>query len=392
MDKEKNYTVYMHINKENNKRYIGITRQNPKKRWDNGEGYKTQPFYNAIKEYGWDGFDHIILFEKLSYDEACKIEKDLIKKYKTNNKNYGYNVSEGGENVIKKYGKSLHTNKKVYQYSFSGCYIRYFNSLVEAVEFLNIENIHGTTNISSCARENGRNSSAYGYIWSYKYLGKKIKEYNLKESYTHNSIKVYQYDLDGNFIKEYNSIKDAANEMKTTGQSISDALDVEHRKSNNYQWRTHFFENGIEPFTKTPNRNINQKKKIVRISLDGKEFVFYDSIKDALEDLGGKKYNSCISDALLHNRKTAYGYRWLYYKEYLENNGKIEKYNEKHTQRNVYVYDINLNFLKEYKNLKELCENSIIDFNIKFSKSQVCDVCNKKKKSYKNYIFTYEKI
>ena len=41
----------MHI-APNNKRYIGITKQNPIKRWLYGKGYQKQDyFYNAILKY-----------------------------------------------------------------------------------------------------------------------------------------------------------------------------------------------------------------------------------------------------------------------------------------------------------------------------------------------------
>lgn len=38
-----NYTVYMHVNKANNKTYVGITSQNVQERWQNGLGYKKRP-------------------------------------------------------------------------------------------------------------------------------------------------------------------------------------------------------------------------------------------------------------------------------------------------------------------------------------------------------------
>ena len=65
------YSVYMHINKINGKKYIGITSQRPKSRWHNGKGYAQQRrFYSAIKSYGWDNFEHIILFNGLTKKEA----------------------------------------------------------------------------------------------------------------------------------------------------------------------------------------------------------------------------------------------------------------------------------------------------------------------------------
>ena len=96
------YTVYKHQNKINGKIYIGITMQNPEKRWgNNGVNYKTSPhFYAAIQKYGWDNFDHDILFENLTHDEACLKEQELIKYYDSMNREFGYNSTSGGDIFI----------------------------------------------------------------------------------------------------------------------------------------------------------------------------------------------------------------------------------------------------------------------------------------------------
>lgn len=93
---EKVYSVYVHINNnDNNKAYVGMSK-NAKRRWGNGKGYKGQEkFYNAIKKYGWDNFKHIILFKNLTLKEAWEKEKEYIKKYDSIYD--GYNVHEGGE-------------------------------------------------------------------------------------------------------------------------------------------------------------------------------------------------------------------------------------------------------------------------------------------------------
>ena len=93
------YCVYMHTT-PSGKRYIGITCQSLNQRWRNGEGYqRCVGFYRAIQKYGWDNIQHEILVENLSYEEAMETEKQYIAKYKTHDKRYGYNCTDGGEGV-----------------------------------------------------------------------------------------------------------------------------------------------------------------------------------------------------------------------------------------------------------------------------------------------------
>ena len=113
------YTVYKHQNKINGKVYIGITMQEPEKRWgNNGINYKTSPhFYAAIQKYGWNNFDHDILFENLTHDEACSKEQELIKLYNSMDREFGYNSTSGGDIFImseearKKLSHSMMGNK-----------------------------------------------------------------------------------------------------------------------------------------------------------------------------------------------------------------------------------------------------------------------------------------
>ena len=89
------YTVYRHVC-PNGKVYIGITSLPITQRWSHG--YKHNPhFFNAILKYGWDNIKHEILFTDLTKEEACKKEIELIAEYKSNQREFGYNKSSGGE-------------------------------------------------------------------------------------------------------------------------------------------------------------------------------------------------------------------------------------------------------------------------------------------------------
>ena len=124
------YTIYMHKNKINGKIYIGQTCQKPERRWNNGKRYKDCPvFNNAIQKYGWDNFEHIILFEGLSQNEANQKEIELIKQYNTTNRNFGYNCQLGGnDRSISEEGKEKIINSLKERWSDE--YKEYFSNLM----------------------------------------------------------------------------------------------------------------------------------------------------------------------------------------------------------------------------------------------------------------------
>ena len=106
----KKYIVYKHTT-PSGKVYIGITGNTVERRWQNGRNYKSNKhFTNAIKKYGWDNIKHEILSDNLTKEQAEEKEILLIKKYKSNNMNYGYNVENGGNATGK---LSEETKKKI---------------------------------------------------------------------------------------------------------------------------------------------------------------------------------------------------------------------------------------------------------------------------------------
>lgn len=95
------WSVYIHTNKVNNKKYVGITSQDPQDRWLGGHGYSRKlKFGRAIEKYGWDGFEHRIIYENISEDEAKNIEGALIRELMTQDDRYGYNMTSGGDGLL----------------------------------------------------------------------------------------------------------------------------------------------------------------------------------------------------------------------------------------------------------------------------------------------------
>ena len=90
-----NFTAYCHIS-PNGKKYVGITSQSVLKRWRDGYAFNAH-LQSAIDLYGWDNFQHLILAQNLSKEWACAIEQIFIRDWKLQDREFGYNISYGGE-------------------------------------------------------------------------------------------------------------------------------------------------------------------------------------------------------------------------------------------------------------------------------------------------------
>lgn len=204
MSEIRNYKVYVHINKINGKRYYGITSQKyASSRWAGGKGYRdNKHFTSAINKYGWkEGFEHEVLFDNLTEEEAKLLEQMYIALYDTTNKNKGYNITNGGESAngfkglsgdenpskrpetrkkisdshkgknnpmygkchkdetIKLMRENSKSSKKVLCVELN----KIFNSVSDANEYFNKD--RKSDNIGCCAR--GKTKTAYGYHWEY---------------------------------------------------------------------------------------------------------------------------------------------------------------------------------------------------------------------------------
>ena len=247
MKDNKKWCVYMHTNKTNEKKYIGIS-SDVKKRWrSNGYPYYDQVFGNAIKKYGWDNFIHEIIADNLSKEDACSMEQELIMKYQTYKKEFGYNRSMGGASGS--FG-SYNTQKKrmvqVYQYDMDGNFIKKHISIASAVRELRPDlNTYDSCNIPTCCK--GERLSALGYRWFYEYKGEKIEPIlSPRERIAQSKRKeVYQYSLDGNYIQKYKSVSEAEKEFGMTG--ISSCINKRVNCMFGYQWFDEYMGNSVNP-------------------------------------------------------------------------------------------------------------------------------------------------
>lgn len=190
------YYVYAHINKINGLIYIGITYQIPSKRWANGFGYKGNPYFqNAISKYGWDNFYHIILFNNISKELANIVECELIKKYNTTNREFGYNLMNGGNSNK----HTDYTKRKIKE--------NHSDINGENNPFYGKKHSEQTINKIK-ATLNGRFVKEKSPVYKRKHTAEEINKMkgerlSVKGRNNPRARKINQYDLDGNFIRSY---------------------------------------------------------------------------------------------------------------------------------------------------------------------------------------------
>ena len=92
----KKYCVYKLTSPEG-KLYIGVTGRALKTRWANGKGYQNcRAIEEAINKFGWDSFKKEVLESGLEKEEAYEKEHYWVTHFKSNEKEYGYNLTNGG--------------------------------------------------------------------------------------------------------------------------------------------------------------------------------------------------------------------------------------------------------------------------------------------------------
>ena len=123
-----------------------------------------------------------------------------------------------------------------------------------------------------------------------------------------NSCKVYQYDLNGNFIKEWSSIKNASEFCKVHITTLHKV--VKNNANNNYckgyYWKNNFEKN----ITPKKYKIVKQKSTILMICPDTNIILkVFNSKKEIGDFLGKKKISGFLKKCIDTNIK-GYGYYW----------------------------------------------------------------------------------
>jgi group I intron endonuclease len=225
---------------------------------------KGQPkLYNSILKYSW--LNHTLeVIEECYLEQLDNKEIYWIKFYNTVCN--GLNCTYGGEGGSKssetkiKISKSMkgkndwsvggYNRKAIFQYTLDGEFIKEWDNA----------SLPQVNNISQCAQ--GKNKSAGGYIWIYtKDFTPQLLENKVNNCKTNNNLgkskslthikniskgkygvykkgkTILQYNLKGDFIKEWESIKLSSKTLNIPRSSISSNLNQRYKSAGGYIWK-----------------------------------------------------------------------------------------------------------------------------------------------------------
>lgn len=351
------YIVYKTTNTVNNKIYIGVHKTVNPDEFDHYLGcgvkdndkhtyiHKTTPFEAAVCKYGPDKFIRETLFIFDTLDEALDKERELVNKDFIKRKDT-YNIALGG-------GIPPAVTKKVYQFSLDGKLLSEYESITEAsikyecsssgigsavldktpsmgylwaeTDSINVEEfkidenkvkcylydkegnyIQEFISITECANFLGIKMETLSTHIKGRYCCKKLyyvaltKEGRLElpELSSHRGYKVYQYSLEGDFIKEWQNLTEV---QKVFGKNVGISKAIRLGAScKGFQWS----------WDKVPNmsplKTATQSRKVGKYTLGGELVAVFDTVREAKKDTSG------APNVLSGKRKTAGGHIFKY--------------------------------------------------------------------------------
>ena len=286
--------IYKITNQINGKVYIGQS-IDIKKRWQQHkqeatrERYQTK-LYNAIRKYGIENFTFEVIEECTSL-ELNERETYWIEYYQSYISTIGYNMNTGGDSHFKL------PPEKIYNLWDEG------RSVGEIFEILEDEIAKSTI------RKYLASYPKYSKEESKRREGLLKRKLNNQSDNTNDKV-IKQYDLFGNFIKNWISSRQIERELGIPHSSINNVLSSKNLQSHGYQWKI-----GDEENCSSINSIIDKVPlhfKIIQKDKNGNIVGYYNTAKEASQAVNTVPSNILKVCQHKNNRKTAKGYIWEY--------------------------------------------------------------------------------
>lgn len=273
--------IYRIYNDVNEKSYIGLTTSAVETRWKKHLANSTfvkYHLYDAMRLYGVEHF-FIETIETVNDDCLTERERYWIQYYDSFHN--GYNETRGGE------GNQLYTKTDFYFLWDNG---------------LSISEIAAKI---GCVR-----STVYEALLDYENY---TAEESLRRRTEKNKKRVCQFDLSGNLIATYESVKEAEMAIGVVGKGAIGqccARKPGHKTVKNYFWLWEEDKCKINELVESLSEG-HRKQKVAQLDENDSVIAIFNSAKEAAQSFGRTK-DSHIGDCCKGRRKTCFGYRWRY--------------------------------------------------------------------------------
>ena len=225
--------IYYFFNNINGKYYIGLSTNSDKRISNHKCGCGGSPLLtNAIKKYGINVFSIGILTKVFSEKELMDSERCWIKFFDTTNRKFGYNITPGGEVC-----PLLHCDETIKEKHRKNLTIAMNRPETKKKVSENHADVSGENNPMFGVSRKGKDNPFYGHrhaeetkiIMSQKKIGSiswskglSAKDHpSILEGKNHPSIKkIFQFSLNGVFIREFFSITEANKLTKINKSNI----------------------------------------------------------------------------------------------------------------------------------------------------------------------------
>lgn len=350
--------VYLTTNIINKKIYIGVHNTDNPYVFDgyigcginiyypSSNAHPSCPFHYAVKKYGFDAFvrNTIKVFD--NRQDALNLERELVNEDFIN-RNDTYNITMGG-------GDPPRSDKEVFQYNLNGDFITSFPNVLIAEKSMGLK-----SGISAAIKYK---SVSAGYLWAYeKYKkldisnykiviqskpiyaydsdGNFVKKYSSLSQFckenkiTHGPVQraiagkfkaagyyvsdvkidkfikirhkksespIYQYDLEGNFIKEWPSCCQVYKELGYGYSQISSKIKRGNPICGDYQWSRSKLSkmNSVKKYS--------SEKQIGQYDIDGNLIKVFSTVRECRKEFGN------VSRVLSGKAKQCKGYTFKY--------------------------------------------------------------------------------
>ena len=299
---EKICGIYKIANKINGKVYIGQSQDIYARWYEHKRASKKRAeyaLYAAFNKYGFDNFSFEIL-EKCSLEELGEKEIAYIAKfhsYVNDEQANGYNMTIGGAISHTHVGND-DQGRRVYQYDSDGNFIAEYRNQAKAAKAV------GLKTPTSIQRAIKMNTRAGGYQWK-DYKKKKITPFISKTK--QKLLKVYQYTLEGDFIREFNSAQEAADTVGCSRSMIELCSAGKCKVGVGFRWDYKFYRKlpKLEPMVQP-----SKWKPVCQYDIQGNFIAEYPCAKIASEQTGVTI--SAMRHCLHGECQTAYGFIFKY--------------------------------------------------------------------------------